>query len=292
MEYISDLAKAIARCAKNEGINETCIAGLRLYLGKTDTPRQPVVYRPSICIVAQGQKQIFLGEHSYSYDPNTYLINSLTLPIEAMVVGLSPQQEYLGLSLDVDVGMISDIILHMDQYQDRKKAPNQSRIISTAPLTEQLQHNFSRLVALTTNPMDRDVLCESIKREIFYEVLKGSQGGVLLNCVRNYNGVNRLTAVVHFLEENFDQSLDIETITKVAQMSPSTLHEQFKAYTSLSPMQFVKNLRLHKARSLLLSGSQASHTSYLVGYSSPSQFSREFKRLFGCSPKDVYVPAD
>lgn len=284
MQLGMDLAASIARCTPNEGVNETCIDGLRLYRGHCDTPRQPVVYRPSICVVAQGQKRLFLGEHSFSYDTHNYLISSLTLPIEAEVSGTSPEHAYLGLSLDVDPGLVSQLIVQMDLHQHGGPAVKGAEIISCAPITPHLKQCLGRLVALTTNPMDRDILGASVKREIFYEVLKGPQGGLLRNCVSNHSGASRLAAVVHFIEANFHRSLDIDALTKIAQMSPSALHEQFKALTSLPPMQFVKNLRLHHARSLLLSGTTASDASYQVGYSSPSQFSREFKRLFGYTP--------
>ena len=135
--------------------------------------------------------------------------------------------------------------------------------------------------------MDIRVLAPNLIREIYYEVLKGPHGKMLRNCVANHSGANRIAPVVHYIENNFHQALDIETIARFAGMSSSSLHEQFKQVTSMSPMKFVKSLRLHRAHSLLLSGSLASEASYSVGYSSPSQFSREFKRFFGETPRDI-----
>jgi AraC-like DNA-binding protein len=219
------------------------------------------------------------------------LISSLTLPIEAEVYGTAPGQAYLGLSLDVDPVLVSQLMLQMDAHDPAAAYARNPDILGATPITEHIRQGLARLVELTTNAMDRDILCEGIKREIFYEVLKGPQGGLLRNCVHKHNGANRIAPVVHFIEENFHRVLDIDTLSHVAQMSPSSLHEQFRAFTSLSPIQFVKNLRLHRARSLLLSGTKATDATYQVGYSSPSQFSREFKRFFGCSPKDILLNA-
>ncbi|WP_375058168.1 AraC family transcriptional regulator N-terminal domain-containing protein [Zobellella sp. DQSA1] len=290
MPFSSDLAAIIVRHALAEGANETAVAGLVLYRGGGDIPRQPVIYKPSICVVAQGRKRLFLGEESYRYDPNNYLINSLTLPIEAEVSGGSPQQHYLGLSLEIDPELVGNLILQMDQYQDHRHNVGTEDIIAATPLSDRLRQAFARLIELGDAPMDRDILCDSIKREIFYEVLKGPRGDLLRNCVRSHRGANRIAPVVHFIEQNFHRPLDIDVIADVAQMSTSSLHEHFKAVTSLAPMQFVKNLRLHRARALLLSGAKASEACYQVGYGSPSQFSREFRRLFGHPPKEVQAP--
>ncbi|MFW1678136.1 AraC family transcriptional regulator N-terminal domain-containing protein [Pontibacter sp. JAM-7] len=283
----SHLAQSIATFAAEEGVNITSIEGLRLYRAKKDVPRKPVVYKPSICAVIQGHKQVFLGDQSFTYDPNHYLINSLTLPIEAEVNDTSPEHPYLGLSLEVEPNLVSQLILQMEDFPAIDNQNHSADILASAPLTDRLINGLDRLVKLLNNPMDYQILGESIKREIFYEVLKGPHGALLRNCVTNHGGAVRIASVIHYLEENFHQSLDINTIAGVAQMSPSVLHEQFKNYTSFSPMQFVKNLRLHQARSLLCSGTNASDACYRVGYNSPSQFSREFKRLFGHSPREI-----
>lgn len=279
------------RATRGIGVHETPIDGLRLYRGDCDVPRTPVVYKPSICVVAFGQQRVFLGELAHTYDKDNYLINSLTLPIEAEVYGTAPGQAYLGQSLDVDSVLVSQLMLQMDAHNPAGTCAKGSNILGATPITEPLKQSLARLVGLTTQPMDRDILCEGIKREIFYEVLKGPLGGLLRNCVHQHNGANRIAPVVHFIEENFHRTLDIDTLSHVAQMSPSSLHEQFREFTSLSPIQFVKRLRLHRARSPLLSGTKATDASYQVGYSSPSQFSREFKRFFGCSPKDILLNA-
>ncbi|OMH26580.1 AraC family transcriptional regulator [Motiliproteus sp. MSK22-1] len=287
MESNFELASTIARFTDQEGLNPTRINGLMLYRSDTVQPRTPVIYEPAVCLVAQGRKQIHFGENSRNYDPCNYLINSLTMPIEAEVLDASPEKPYLGLSLAVDRSVVSQLIMDMDRVDVKADHPEVQDIIRATAITDRLQQCFVRLIECLEQPMDRSILGASLQREIFYEVLKGPQGPLLRNCVANHAGANRIAGVVHYIEQHYQKPLDIESISKYAGMSSSSLHEHFKQVTSMSPMQFVKSLRLHRARSLLLNGNQASEASYSVGYSSPSQFSREFKRFFGDTPREV-----
>lgn len=285
----SDLARAIARTVGDETVADTALPGLRLYRSASSVPRMPIVYVPTICLIAQGRKQVYFGNQSCSYDPAHYLINSLTMPIEAEVVDVAPGSPYLGLSLAIEPDLVGQLMVDMDSLGMTAVNGEAKQILAATAITERLEHCFVRLLALLESPPDLAILGPGIRREIFYEVLKGPHGGLLRNCVANHAGANRIAPVVHFIEENFERSLDIDEIARHAGMSSSTLHAYFKQVTSMSPMQFVKSLRLHRARMLLLSGEPASEASYRVGYSSPSQFSREFKRFFGDSPREVQV---
>jgi len=281
------LIQAISACFEQEGLYDSHIPGLRLYRCDQDLSRQPAIYHPSICVVAQGNKQIWFGDYSHTYDAEHYLLNSITFPIEAAVTNVSPDKPYLGLTLEIDSVMVTQLMARMNQHIHYEPVSKGKEVVTSTRISNLMIQQLVRLVELEQNAMDRDVLSDSIKREIFYEVLKSPYGCLLRNCVDQHNGAHRIAPVVHFIEQNYQQSLDVDTIAEVANMSPSTLYEHFKAVTSLSPVQFIKNLRLHRARNLLMSGQKASDACYSVGYSSPSQFSREFKRLFGCSPRDI-----
>ncbi len=283
----SKLAQVIAGRCESDGAHSTPLDGLVLYRSGVDAPRTPVVYEPAICVIAQGRKRIFYGEHTCSYDPDNYLISSLTLPVDVQVLDAVEDAPYLGLSLAVDRDIVAQLMQEMEALGSLPADREASKIISASVLTDRLQQAFVQLLETLDSQMDREILGPVFLRQIFYEVLKGPHGHLLGNCVAHHAGANRIAPVVHFIEENFHQPLDIGTISRFAGMSASSLHDYFKQITSMSPMQFVKNLRLHRARSMLLSGNQASETSYRVGYSSPSQFSREFKRFFGELPRDV-----
>ncbi len=288
MSYDSKLAAAIARHCRSKTTPERPVAGLSLYHVQTSLPRQPKMYTPTICIVAQGRKQIYFGDQTRSYDPDNYLINSIPLPLEAEIQGVTPATPYLGLSLEIESYMVSQLLIEMGE-QAGNNQPTEEIIVSTT-ISERLNDCIIRLLDCLDSPLDIKILVPALKREIFYEVLRGPYGHVLKNCVANHNGANRIAPVVNFIEQNFHLPLDVETIARHAGMSSSSLHDHFKQATSMSPMQFVKSLRLHRAHSLLLSGNQAGEASYQVGYNSPSQFSREFKRFFGESPRNIQSP--
>ncbi|ANG62022.1 hypothetical protein A8C75_05645 [Marinobacterium aestuarii] len=283
----SELVQAIAAQGKADGACPTAVNGLMLYRSGSVSARMPAVYEPSICVIAQGRKRIFYGEHTCSYDQHNYLISSLTLPVDVQVVDATEDRPYLGLSLAVDRDLVGQLLQEMEALGSLPSGGAAAPIISATVVTERLQQSLVQLLGTLADPVDRQVLGPVLQRQIYYEVLKGPYGYLLRNCVTSHAGANRIAPVVHFIEAHFHESLDIDSISRFAGMSASSLHEHFKQVTSMSPMQFVKNLRLHRARAMLLGGNQASDTSYRVGYSSPSQFSREFKRLFGELPRDV-----
>ncbi|WP_051560570.1 AraC family transcriptional regulator [Marinobacterium jannaschii] len=282
------LARVIADHAPHEGITATLLDGFFLYRSDQVVGRNRFCYEPTICVVAQSRKRVYTGDRYYDYDPNNYLINAVAMPVEGEVPEATADEPYLGLSLRIDSYIVSELIVEMDRHSllQRDQIPD---LISACPLTERLTDAFTRLIRTCQDPMDSDVLAAAVKREIFYEVLKGPRGEMLRNSIAQHSGANRVAPVIHFIEENYHRPLVVEELASVAGMSPSSLHEHFKQATSMSPLQFMKSLRLHKARTLLLNGSQAAEACWKVGYGSPSQFSREFKRFFGESPRDVQV---
>jgi AraC-like DNA-binding protein len=179
------------------------------------------------------------------------------------------------------------LMLEIDARLPGTAAPVTTDICVSTPVTERLRDSVARLLDLLDDPLDCAVLSPGVLCEIYYEVLRGPHGNLLRNCVRNDARANRIAPIVHYIEENYHRPLGIGAIARVAGMSPSSLHQYFRQATSMSPMQFVKSLRLHQARMLLLSGNPANAASYQVGYNSPSQFSREFKRFFGDRPSQV-----
>jgi AraC-like DNA-binding protein len=282
-----ELSQALASHCQVDGMQRTPLEGLTINHSSFNNPRTSGVLQPAICVIGQARKQVFYGDSVYTYDPDHYLINSLTMPIEWEMRNVTATEPFLGFSLDIDRTLVSQLMLEMDGQSNSPHTQPVSGIASACALTAPLRNAILRLLQLLDNPMDVAILGPGLKREIFYEVLKGPHGNLLRNCVRNDSGANRITPVVHFIEENFHRALEVTEIADVAGMSSSSLHEHFKQVTGLSPIQFVKSIRLHRARELLLGGRQASDAAYAVGYNSPSQFSREFKRFFGDSPRDV-----
>ncbi|WP_154124975.1 AraC family transcriptional regulator [Grimontia hollisae] len=285
MDFITELARNVFE--KATGKWQTDIPGLKLYASQSPIVLMPIVLQPSICFVLQAKKRVATGQQAYVYSADSYLINSVTRPVEASLLDVTDSHPYVGFSLNIDQQMVGQLMMEMTRWQKEMYSAPQSGFTQSAPITPEISNIASRLLGLLNDEMDKEILAPSICRELYYAVLKGPGGGLLRNCVSNHAGANRIAPVVHYIEQNFERNLAIEEIASVAGMSASTLHDHFKQVTTVSPMQYAKSLRLHKARSMLSVGYQVAEVCYGVGYSSPSQFSREFKRYFGVTPSEA-----
>ena len=281
-----ELARLVGSIAGEDGLFETNWPGLLVSRISAPLLRQPIPYKPSLCVVVQGRKQIFLGERVYTYDPHNYLVVPMALPLEMEAARATTKNPVLGLGLDLDLTTISELLLNVDDpllplpaVSHGQPALFVSRVSST------LQGALIRLLRLVADPTDLRILGPSIVREILYRVLQGEQGGQLRNLVLQDSSSHRIAGITRFLNENYSERLSIDDIARVAGMSTSALHHKFREVTSMSPLQYLKKIRLHHARTLMVArGFNASEAGYKVGYANPSQFSREFKRLFGVPP--------
>ncbi|MBU8922921.1 MAG: AraC family transcriptional regulator [Bacteroidales bacterium] len=282
----SELARLVGSIAVKDGLFETLWPGLLVSRISTPLPRQPVPYRSSLCVVVQGQKQIFLGERVYTYDPLQYLLVPIALPLEMEVTRATQKKPILGLGLDLDLPIISELLLNIDDSPPPLPMCSQAQpalfVSRTSPT---LQDALIRLLSLLADPADLRILGPSIVREILYRVLQGEQGGQLRHLVLRSSNSHQIAGITRFLNENFSERLSIDDIARVAGMSTSALHHNFREVTSMSPLQYLKKIRLHHSRTLMVAhGLNASEAGFQVGYSNPSQFNREFKRLFGLPP--------
>ena len=267
--------------AAGDGIHDTALAPLQLVRISAPTPCTPTLYEPRLCVVVQGSKVATLGAQRYRYDPLHYLLVSMTLPMIGQVIEASPEHPYLCLRLDIDPHCISELLGDKCEHpQSSREAACSARV--TAPLLDAVL----RLMRLLDTPEDLPVLAPLAIREIFYRVLQGDLGGQLRAVVLSDGQPQRIAQAVSLLREHYHAPLRMERLARNLHMSVSALHHGFKSATAMSPLQYQKHLRLHEARRLmLLEGMAAAAAAHKVGYQSPSQFSREYKRLFGRSPR-------
>ncbi|MCP3901005.1 MAG: AraC family transcriptional regulator [Desulfobacteraceae bacterium] len=284
-----ELARLVGSIAKEDGLFETNWPGLGVSRISTPFPRQPVPYKPSLCIVVQGQKQIFLGNKEYIYNPFQYLIVPVALPLEMEISQASKEKPLLGLGLELDLTTISELLLDIDESLQPFLPLKQSKpALFISRTTSSLQDALIRLFRLLSNPTDLKILGPQIVREIIYRVLQGEQGGQLRNLVFRDSGSHRIAGLIGFLNDNYDKKLSIAEIASFAGMSDSTLHHKFRDVTNMSPLQYLKKIRLHHARTMMIDrGLNSSEAGFEVGYSNPSQFSREFKSMFGLAPRQL-----
>ncbi|HCH0723085.1 TPA: AraC family transcriptional regulator [Vibrio parahaemolyticus] len=281
------LAKLIDRWTGNANQYDTPISGLRFSRWTTPTPPTSYTHNPSICLIAQGRKRVLLGEESFIYDANHFLISSVDLPIIANIIEASEEQPYLGLIMELDLTEISQLIV--DSELAFTQAKEAQKGIAVGELSESLLDAFVRLAELLDEGQNIKILAPIIKREIFYRLLMSEQGTRLHQIVTAGSHSHQIAKAIDWLKNNFVKPLSVGDLASFTGMSKSSFYTHFRSMTSMTPLQFQKKLRLSEARRLMLTENlDAMAATFKVGYESPSQFSREYSRLFGAPPsKDI-----
>ncbi len=277
------LGEGIARLTEQGDLHTTAVPGLSLF--QRPGPTEPItgMYQPSICLIAQGAKRVKVGDEAFIYDSQHYLITSVHLPTVVQIIEASTEKPYLGLRLTFNMGEIAQLMAdsHLPPPQTRQS----SRGMATGEVTLSLLAAFSRLIDLLDEPQDIPILSAVIQREIIYRLLVGDQGARLRQIASAGSQSHQIARAIDWLKSNFTQPLKIEDLAAQASMSNSTFHHHFRSMTALSPLQYQKQLRLQEARRLMLAEHlDAATAGFQVGYESPSQFSREYSRLFGAPP--------
>jgi AraC-like DNA-binding protein len=280
---IGSLGKSIARCTEKGELHTTEIPGLSLF--RREEPTEPIsgMYEPSICLAVQGAKRVILGEDTYVYDAHHYLITSVHLPTIVQIIEASPEKPYLGLRLKFDLREVSQLMVDSNLPQPRPQ--QSSRGMATGEVTLHLVNAFIRLIDLLTDEKDIPILAPVIQREIIYRVLVGDQGERLRQIATAGSQSQHIAKAIGWLKSNYSQAISMDDLAAQANMSTSTFHHHFRSLTALSPLQYQKQLRLQEARRLMLAERMdAANAAFQVGYESPSQFNREYSRLFGAPP--------
>ncbi|MBI1882504.1 MAG: AraC family transcriptional regulator, partial [Chloroflexi bacterium] len=260
-----------------------------LHLHRSSSSKEPVhsVSDPAFCVIAQGSKEVFLGNERYQYDPAHYLLFTAELPVVSQVIEASPERPYLSLRLDLNPTLVGSVMVEAGHPSPQTHA--EVRAINVSALDTGLLDALVRLARLLDTPVEAPFLAPLITREIVYRLLMGEQSGRLRHIAVLGGHTHRIVRAIERLRQEFDQPLRIDDIAQDLGMSVSGFHHHFKAVTAMSPLQFQKQMRLQEARRLML-GEQldAASAGYRVGYDDASHFNREYKRLFGIPPmRDV-----
>jgi AraC-like DNA-binding protein len=280
----SRLARVLASLATVEGFGPTCLPDVRLMLSTERHPSAPVSYDPSIVIIAQGRKHGRLGGRTFTYDARNYLVLSVPLPFECETIG-TPEEPLLGMAVRVNPSTVAELLLETDS--PRWQPMDSVRAIDAAPLTPELSDAAVRLAQCLRSPVEARVLGPPIIREIIYRALCGQRGAALRALATPQNNFGQIARALRRMHIDYAQTLDVGTLAREAGMSVSTFHANFKAVTAKPPLRYLQTIRLHKAQVLMVAGVPVAEAARRVGYESPSQFSREFKRLFGGPPREI-----
>ena len=286
-QVLKELAGSIGKTLDGAHDLSTAMPGLALYRNTAPTAPNPCTYEPSLLLIPQGKKRVDLGKQSYVFGESTFLLTSIELPIVSRVSIASLERPYLAFFLKLDMGIVRDV-LHTEEVRI-PAPPLGTRGMVLGEATVELLTPCLRMVQLLGAPEDVPFFGKLLQREIIYRLLQGPQGDRLRSVATLADQDYRTAKAVFWLRENFEKTLNVDELASTAGMSRSTLHHHFRGLTAMSPLQFQKQLRLRAARQRMLTDEiDAASAAFEVGYESPSQFNREYKRLFGKPPmRDV-----
>lgn len=287
MSTMADLLQSFPEIAN--GPSPSRLNGVLLFKETEHTPTRPMVYNPGLCLIVQGHKIGYLGGQKFRYDASQYLVTSVTMPF-ACETFASPEEPLRGLYIDIDIAQLRDLIgqINVHAVLATKMDKVLPRGIGPASMDADMIDAVTRLLRCLHSQTEASILGPGLVREILYRALCGEQAPVLYALAMHSGAFSQVARALEIMQRDYAENLDVELLAKTAHLSVSAFHRAFKEVTSDSPMQYLKKIRLSKAKDLMV---QERLKAYIaadkVGYESPSQFSREFKRYFGQSPAEV-----
>ncbi|WP_273192529.1 AraC family transcriptional regulator [Oleidesulfovibrio alaskensis] len=271
------------------GAVESRLPGVRFFKETRHVARRPMLYNPGICIVVSGHKVAYVGGQTFRYDVDNYLVTSVAMPFECESF---PSQEnpLLGMFIDIDIGQLNNLISMMERQDNPSVAVSNGRQLAIGPsaMDADMKDAAVKLVKALQSEQEARILGPGLVREVYYRALCGNQAPVLYSLVRGSGSFSQVARIIHMMEGSYSEKFDIQQLADSVHMSVSAFHKAFKDITADSPLQYLKKIRLSRARDLIVQqGMKAYLAADEVGYESPSQFSREFKRYFGRSPAEL-----
>lgn len=287
MSKMIDLLEELA--TNDGGAVESKLKGVRFFKDTRHVRRRPMLYNPGICIVASGHKEGTLGGQFFRYDADNYLVTSVAMPFECESFP-DKDKPLLGMYIDIDMGQLNDLITQMDLQAEVDQLEDNDYPLGIGPsaMDEDMKDAAIKLLKALRSEKEARILAPGLVRELYYRALCGSQAPVLYSLAKGRSTFSQVARAINILKGNYSDKHDVQQLADSAHMSVSAFHKAFKEITADSPLQYLKKIRLAHARDLIV---QQNMKAYLaadaVGYESPSQFSREFKRHFGQSPAEV-----
>jgi AraC-like DNA-binding protein len=290
-----EMTALVAELAPEEGMTPSSSEGVAFGRSSKSLPRTPALYEPCVLVVCQGRKRGYFGDQVMDYGANQFMVASVPMPFEGESFA-TPEEPLLVMKVKLDLGIVADLVLALDSAGESAVA---AESLVSAPIDAPLGESVVRLLRALRSPLETRLFGAGLMREVCYRVLTGPKGPALRAALAQRGHFGQIAKALHRIHVDFHQRLDIDTLAQEVHLSAAAFHAHFKTVTATSPIQYLKATRLHKARLLMIQdGVSASRASSRVGYESASQFSREFKRLFGRTPVEeqrlvhaAYAPA-
>ena len=279
------------RITTTPGLRTTALPQVKVGRVETTVARRPVIYNPGIVILLQGRKMGYVGDRVISYDADNYFVTAIPMQFECETLG-SKENPLISLTINLELNVLRELVLQIDMKPNRERALEGCY---ATPITPEILDCLDRMMnilapaseGVSNALVEAQILGPQLIREIYYRVLQGPHGASLYALATRHNHLSDMNTVLDLIHQNYSNELNVEDLAKSLNVSTTTFHQYFKELTATSPIQYVKSLRLHKAKLFMVQdGFNASEASEKVGYNSLSQFSREFKRMFGSSPTD------
>lgn len=280
------LVNLIEQHAQQEGANYASLDGLGTYKASVVEGRKPALDLPAIWIIGQGRKVCYAGDQRYDYTTGNVVVMFYPMAVETEVVEASPEAPLLVAGVAIDMARMADVLLRIDRIDGAAPKPvsaNPSGIFSTS-LNDGLLDPLIRLFESLADPRDALMLGDAIVDEIYYRLLCGERGGELRYLLQQRGEIQRISRAVEHIHANLHEPVSVEDLAEMVHMSRTAFYENFRDVMHVSPLQYAKSVKLHRAQTLIQVGKNVSEAGYMVGYNSPAQFSREYKRHFGYSP--------
>lgn len=289
LDKFADFARLVAGLAPLEGLNTTRIPGLQLYRESKPHVATPRLYDPYIVFVVQGRKRVAVDEAVFEYQAGVLFITLAPVPVECQVIEASEEKPMLAMVLLLDRKRMLNMLMKMDLDQhpvvhDGELNPSG---IFTAPLNDRLVDPATRLLNALPCPAESAIVGEAAIDEIYFRILKHERGGTLPQLLQQRGQIQQIARAVDYLHQHLEKVVSVDELAGLVNMSSSAFHKKFKQVMHLPPLQYAKRVKLNKAQSCILTGMTVSEAGYTVGYNSPAQFSREYKRYFGVTPSEV-----
>ena len=286
---MTEIAALMDRLAHCEGINPTHIPEVNIYKRSTAQPLEPMSYKQGALFVGQGSKEVLLHGQTFEYNPDNYLVLSVTLPAECRT-SPAPGEPLLLLTLDFDIALLSEISAQVHQHGIPMSKENNTsqKGLFLGQSTPAIKDTLNRLLTCLQSPLEAAILGRGLVKELLFRIMQGQTAAALFALTAQNSNIARIDKALRLIHSDFTQTIAVDRLAALVNMSPSVFHRVFKDVTASTPLQYTKKIRLNHARGLLGEGMRVGETAQKVGYESASQFSREFKKHFGTNPAEFY----
>lgn len=282
------IAKIVDKLAPKEGYNGTELEGVILYRASRKRAREPLFHEQRIIFVAQGAKRVYLAKSVYEYNPKNFLVLSVPIPAECETL-VKKGEPLLAIGVDINSAYLNQVVHMMDEYEDFP-APQSGPIeggLFLGQMNKDIEAILLRLVNILQSPLESSLLGEGIIKELLLRVLQQDNSDILYALTMKNTNLSKIDKALKHIHANYNQTMNVDDLSYLVNMSPSAFHRAFNDVTASSPIQYIKKIRLNRARELMLNNDyRVSEAATLVGYESSTQFSREFKRYYGSSPSE------